>query len=764
MTANQKSEKGSYLVKFLQVKNKWLVIALSLILLLGLFIPAAHGLEQQAGNPLLSPFETPHQTPPFDQIKTGHFAPAIKAAMEEARGEIESIVNNPAAPDFANTIEALERSGRKLDRITNILFNLNYAETNAELQTVARDISPLLSDFSNDIMLNEKLFDRVKYVYDNCERKQLAVEQNTLLEKTYKGFIKNGINLNEGQKEKYRDISRRLSELTLSFEENVLNDKNNYYLHIKDLKDLSGLPDSAIDPAAENAEARGLKGWVFTLDYPSYLSFMQYADNRELRAEMYKAYNSTGFRGNEYDNSQLLRQIANLRLEMANLLGYPSYAHYALEDSMAETPVKVNDFQNKLLYAALPAAKSEVKDMRNFAGRSGAGYEIQPYDWLYYEEKLRSEKYTIQEEELRPYFKLENVRDGIFDLAGRLYGLKFVANQKIPVYHPDVAVYEVFGAGNEFLGVLYLDYFFREGKSDGAWCTSYLTQEKYNGREIRPQVSVVYNFTKPAAAPSLLTIGEVSDFLHEFGHALHSLLSDVTYSSLSGHNVYWDFVELPSQIMENWAFEKEFLNTFATHYQTGEQIPDELLQKITEARTFHSAFLLVNQLRYGMLDMAWHSITSPVTIPVQQFERQAVEQTTLLPAVEGVLTSTQFTHVFSGGYAAGYYGYNWADVLAADAYQLFKEKGVFDQATAAAFREHILSKGGTAHPAVLYQNFRGREAAIDALLDKLNIKYAGYLPEGFVPLDEVIPNAVYDIGYYGENNFAGGQVDGIRAR
>ena len=709
-------------MRFLKAKSKVLTISLSLILLLAVFIPIAFGAKQPAENPLLAPFKTPHQTPPFDQIKTEHFVPAITAAMEENRGEIENIVNNSATPNFENTIAALERSGRKLDRITGILFNLNHAETNAELQAVVRNIAPVLADFSNEVMLNEKLFNKVKYVYDNCDRKQLTVEQNTLLKETYQGFIKNGINLNEGQKEKYREVSRRLSELTLTFQENVLADKNNYYLHLKDLKDLSGLPDSAIALGAENAQARGLKGWVLTLDDSNYLPFMQYADNRELRATLYEAYHSRGFRGNENDNTQVVQQIVNLRLEMANLLGYPTFADYVLADRMAKTPVKVNDFQNKLLYAALPAAKSEVKEMQNFARQQGAGYDIQPYDWLYFENKLSNEKYAIQEEELRPYFKLENVQDGIFDLANRLYGLKLVANPKIPVYHPDVVAYEVFGTGNKFMGVLYLDFFPREGKSGGAWCTTYLAQEKYQGNDIRPQVSVVCNFTKPTTtAPSLLTIGEVSYFLHEFGHALHCLLSDVTYASLSGYNVYWDFAELPSQIMENWAYEKEFLNTFAVHYQSGEQIPAELLQKLTEAHNFNSAYLLVNQLRIGILDMTWHSITSPVAMPVQQFERQAVEQTNLLPHVEGVLTSTRFDHIFAGGYAAGYYGYNWADVLAADAYQVFKEKGVFNQDTAAAFREHILSKGGTEHPAVLYQNFRGKEAPIDALLEKLNI-------------------------------------------
>lgn len=709
-------------MRFLKAKSKALTISLSLILLLAVFIPIAFGANQPAENPLLAPFKTPHQTPPFDQIKTEHFVPAVTVAMEENRGEIKNIVNNPATPNFENTIAALERSGRNLARITGILFNLNQAETNAELQTVVRDIAPVLADFSNEIMTDEKLFNKVKYVYDNCDRKQLTVEQNTLLKETYKGFIKHGIHLNEGQKEEYRKISRRLSELTLTFQENVMADKNSYYLHLKDLNDLSGLPDSAIALGAENAQARGLRGWVLTLDEPSYLSFMQYADNRELRAEMYKAYHSRGFRGNENDNSRLVQQIVNLRLEMANLLGYPTYAHYVLEDRMAETPVKVNDFQNKLLYTALPAAISEVKDMQSFAGQHGAGYEIQPYDWLYFENKLSNVKYAIQEEELRPYFKLENVQEGIFDLAGRLYGLKFVANPKIPVYHPDLVAYEVFGTGDKFIGVLYLDFFTREGKSGGAWCTAYSAQEKYNGNDIRPQVSVVFNFTKPTTtAPSLLTINEVSTFLHEFGHALHCLLSDVTYASLSGFNVYWDFAELPSQIMENYAYEKEFVTTFAVHYQTGEQIPDELLQKITKAHTFNSAFYLVSQLRNGILDMTWHSVTSPVAMPVQQFERQAVEQTNLLPIVEGVLTSTQFNHIFAGGYAAGYYGYKWADVLAADAYQVFKEKGVLNQDTAAAFREHILSKGGTEHPGVLYKNFRGQEAAIDALLEKLNI-------------------------------------------
>lgn len=742
--------------KQLFVKRKVLVlISLSLIVLLAILPPLIFGDKHQNSNPLLMPFDTPHQTPPFDQIKTEHFAPAIDAAIVEQRKEIESIVNNSAVPDFENTIVALERSGRQLQLIANILFNLNHAETNDELQTVASSISPLLADLSSEIILNKNLFNKVKHVYDNCDRTQLTVEQNTLLDETYKKFIKNGIYLNEAQKERYREITRQLSELSLIFQKKVLADTNNYYLHIDDPGDLSGLPKNIVEIGAENAKARGLDGWVYTLDNAEYSSIMKYAEKRELRAEMYKAYGSAGFRGNENDNSRLVQQIANLRLEMANILGHPTYAHYVLEDSMAETPVNVTDFQNKLLCAALPQAKSEVKDLQNFAEQNDLAGQIQPYDWSYYEQKFVTEKYNIREEELRPYFKLENVQKGIFGLAARLYGVKFVAGKKIPVYHPDVVAYEVFGEDNQFLGVLYLDFFPREGKSGGAWCTIFAAQEKYNGKDKRPQVSVVFNFTKPTATtPSLLSLDQVSIFLHEFGHALHWLLSDVTYSSLSGASVYRDFVELPSQIMEYWAFEEEFLNTFAVHYQTGEQIPQELVQKINEVHTFNGAYRLVSQLRLGMLDLAWHSISSPVDVPVQQFERQVLEQTNLLPVVEGTLTSTRFNHIFSGGYAAGYYSYNWSNVLATDAYQVF---------TAADFREYILSRGATEHPAILYQKFRGREASIDALLEKLNIVYDNFLPEGFVYLDEVIHNAEYDIRYYGENNFIGRQVNGYFA-
>lgn len=674
-------------------------------------------------NPLLSKFDTPYQTPPFDKIKHEHYKPALDSAISMARHEIDAIVNNPAEPTFENTIEALDRSGKLLADVSNILFNLNEAETDSILQQIVIEASPILTDFSNDINLNPDLFKRVKAVWEKRDSLKLTAEQQMLLDKTYKGFVRNGANLNEADKEKYRAISRELSELTVKFNQNVLAETNSYKLHITNEADLAGLPQSLIDAAAYTAKQKGLDGWVITLDYPMYGPFMKYADNRELRKQLYMAYGSRCFKGNEYDNQKIALRIANLRLELANLLGYPNYATFVLENRMAETPERVNEFLDQLVEASLPAARDEVKEVEEFARQQGFKGKLERWDWSYYSEKLKNAKYSYNEEELKPYFQLEKVIDGVFLLANKLYGLTFSPNANIPVYHPDVKAYEVYDGSGRFMAVLYLDFFPREGKSGGAWMTSFRSQYRDNGKDVRPLVSIVTNFTKPTdKQPSLLTFYEFSTFLHEFGHALHGMLSDCNYTSLSGTSVYRDFVELPSQIMENFAVEKEYLDLFAVHYQTGEKIPQELVQKIIDSRNFQAGYFSLRQLGFGVLDMAWHTITKPVTEDVDSFEKKVLNPLEVLPPVKGTNMSVTFGHIFEGGYAAGYYGYKWAEVLDADAFEVFKEKGIFNREVAQSFRENILSKGGSEHPMTLYKRFRGQEPTIDALLKRSGLK------------------------------------------
>lgn len=679
--------------------------------------------DKTDSNPLLSKFDTPYQTPPFDKIKHEHYKPALDSAISMARHEIDAIVNNPAEPTFENTIEALDRSGKLLADVSNILFNLNEAETDSVLQQIVIEASPILTDFSNDINLNPELFKRVKAVWEKRDSLKLTAEQQMLLDKTYKGFVRNGANLNEADKEKYRAISRELSELTVKFNQNVLAETNSYKLHITNEADLAGLPQSLIDAAAYTAKQKGLEGWVITLDYPMYGPFMKYADNRELRKQLYMAYGNRCFKGNEYDNQKIAQRIANLRLELANLLGYSNFATFVLENRMAETPERVNEFLNQLVEASLPVAREEVKEVEEFARQQGFKGKLERWDWSYYSEKLKNAKYSYNEEELKPFFQLEKVIDGVFLLANKLYGLTFLPNGKIPVYHPDVKAYEVYDASGRFMAVLYLDFFPREGKSGGAWMTSFRSQYRENGKDVRPLVSIVTNFTKPTdKQPSLLTFYEFSTFLHEFGHALHGMLSDCNYSSLSGTSVYRDFVELPSQIMENFAVEKEYLDLFAVHYQTGEKIPQELVQKIIDSRNFQAGYFSLRQLGFGVLDMAWHTITKPVTEDVDSFEKKVLNPLDILPPVKGTNMSVTFGHIFEGGYAAGYYGYKWAEVLDADAFELFKEKGIFNREVAQSFRDNILSRGGSEHPMTLYKRFRGQEPTIDALLKRSGLK------------------------------------------
>lgn len=688
------------------------------------FVSCKNQTEMGNTNPLLQKFSTPHQTAPFDKIAEEDFMPAFEKALKDGRDDIKAIINNTEEPDFNNTIEAMEKSGKLLDRISSIFFNLNLAETNEKIQSIAREVSPLLSDYSNDIWLNEKLFARVKKVYEqNKENSQLNPEQKKLLDDTFKAFARRGALLSGEDKERYREISSQLSQLSLQFGENVLAETNDFKLHITNKEDLAGIPEDVLDAAAQRAKKENKEGWIFTLQIPSYLPFMKYADNRELREKMFRAYTSRGNKGNERDNNEIIRKTVALRLERSKLLGFNNHAEYVLTERMAKSPDKVNNFLNELLDAALPFAQKDVKDVEAFAKEQGFSGTLQRWDFAYYSEKLKTESFNISDEMTKPYFQLEKVKEGIFDLTNQLYGLKFKRNKEIPVYHEEVEAYEVFDGDGSFLAVLYLDFFPRNGKQGGAWMTSYLEQHKENGEDIRPHISVVTNFTRPTSTkPSLLTYNEVTTFLHEFGHALHGMLSEVTYESMAGTSVYRDFVELPSQIMENWAQQKEWLQKVAKHYKTGEAIPAELVDKIIAAGNFQSGYGTVRQLSFGMNDMAWHTISEPISKEVCEFEKDAMNPTELFPDVEGSCMSTAFGHIFDGGYAAGYYGYKWAEVLDADAFDLFKKNGIFDKETAQKFRDNILSKGGTKDPMELYVSFRGQEPSIEPLLERSGLK------------------------------------------
>jgi len=669
-------------------------------------------------NPLLQQWNTPFGVPPFEKIKVAHFLPAIKASIEEGREEIDSIIKNPEPPTFANTIEALELSGKKLGRITSILFNLNSAETSPELQKAAMDASPLLTEYSNDITLNGELFLRIAQIYKHREYTLYSAEQGMLLERTYLGFIKGGAGLDGHKREIFREISTELSTLSLKFEENVLAETNNFFLHITEKNKIKGLPDAAVESAAAEAGSRNLKGWVFTLHAPSFIPFMQYAADRGLREKMHRAYSTRGFRNNEYDNKNIVKRIAQLRLQLANLLGYSDFASMALDDRMAETPANVMKFLNKMLVSSLPAARADFDRVTEFAAGEGLSGEMMRWDWAYYSEKLKKKTLNINDELLKPYLLLENVQNAVFGLATGLYGISFHQIEGVPVYHPDVKVFEV-KDGSEHLALLYLDFHPRKGKSGGAWMTTFRDQSARDGIETRPVVSLVMNFTKPSkATPSLLTHNELTTLLHEFGHALHAIFSKCRYESLSGTSVVRDFVELPSQIMENWAYEKEWLDTWAEHYKTGEKIPEELLGKLRELALFNEGYACLRQLSFGLLDMAWHTIKGDIGLEVDTFERNAMFSTDLFPPVDGTNMSVSFGHLFSGGYAAGYYGYKWAEVLDADAFSMFTETSIFDRKTAEAFRKHILEKGGTEKAAILYHNFRGREPSIDPLLKR----------------------------------------------
>ena len=672
-------------------------------------------------NPLLETFE--HA--PFSRIKTEHFQPAIEKAIGMSKKEIEEITSSAEAPDFNNTIEALEFAGSQLDRITSIFFNLNSAETNDEIQKLAQEISPVLTDFKNDIIQDSELFERVKQVYDQKEQLDLSIEQTTLLDKKYKMFTRNGANLNEDEKQQLRKLDKKLAALSLSFGENVLAETNRFELHITEEKDLEGLPKGVRSAAKMLAKEKNKEGWIFNLHYPSYLPFMKYAKNRELRKKMALAFGAKGFHNDKYDNQENVLEIVKLRHQKARLLSYPTYAHFQLEERMAETPEKVNSFMFELLQKARPAAKAEFDELEQFAKNLEGIDRLQKWDAAYFGEKLKQKLFDLDDEQLKPYFEIKNVINGVFAVSERLYGLRFKEVFDVDTYHPEVKTYEVTDENGKEIALFYADFHPREGKRGGAWMTSYKSQYRKNDKEERPHISIVCNFTKPTEdEPSLLTFNEVTTLFHEFGHALHGMLANTIYPSISGTNVFWDFVELPSQVLENWCYEKEALELFAKHYQTGEIIPDELIQKIKKSATFHEGMATLRQLSFGMLDMSWHSNDPSGIENVKEHEEKAFAPTQLFPDVKENCMSTSFAHIFQGGYAAGYYSYKWAEVLDADAFEHFSEKGIFDRETAQKFRDTILSQGGTEHPLTLYKRFRGKEAAPEALLRR-----AGLLPK-----------------------------------
>lgn len=673
-------------------------------------------------NPFFAETGTPHQTVPFHLIRTEHYEPAINQAMEEHDREIEAIIHNPEAPTFGNTIVALEKSGALLDRVTTVFGNMLSAETNDEMQDIASRVMPKLSEHSNNITLNEQLFGRIKAVYENTDKESLGTEERTLLQNTYDGFVRNGANLDDKQKERFREIAAQMSILTLNFSQNNLKETNAFELHLED-NQLDGLPESALEAYAQNARERGKEGHIVTLHAPSFGPFMKYSTHRDLRQQLYMAYNTQCTGANEHNNEDIVRQLVNLRQEGAQLLGFDTVADLVLTRRMAENSGNVYRLLDQLFDAYAPAARLEVSEVEALAKEmEGEDFQLMPWDWAYYSDKLKMKKFDLDDEALRPYFELGKVIEGVFGLATRLYGITFAKNENISTYHEDVSAYEVFDKDGSFLAVLYTDFHPRAGKRSGAWMTSFKGQWKDEHGDSRPHISVVMNFTKPTAdKPALLSFSEVNTFLHEFGHALHGMFADSTYQSLSGTNVYWDFVELPSQFMENFAIEKEFLATFAKHYQTGETIPEELIRRIVDASNFNVAYACLRQLSFGYLDMAWYTRTTPFEGDVRTYERQAWAKTQILPNVEGTCMSVQFSHIMAGGYAAGYYSYKWAEVLDADAFSLFKEKGIFNPDVANSFRTEVLSKGGTEHPMTLYKRFRGQEPGIEALLKRNGI-------------------------------------------
>ena len=704
-------------------------------------------------------YKTPHETPPFHEIQLEDYEPAMLEGIKQDEAFIQKIVDNPEPPTFDNTI-AVTSPDDLLERVTKVFYNLLSAETNDEMEALAQKMAPILTEHANNMLFKKGYFQRVKAVYDQYHpaeeesRKSgetvendgtadgkstprpLTAEEQTLLEKAYEGFVRAGAALDEEHQARLREINNEMALLTLQFSQNNLKETNAYELHLTDEADISGLPDSAREAAALAAREHGKEGWLFTLHAPSYGPFVTYADNRELRRQMYMAKNTICIQANEQNNEQIVHRIVNLRQERAKLLGYKTYADFVLKERMAESAANVYDLLDKLLDAYMEPARKELEEIQAKARQSeGDDFELQPWDFSYYGHKLKMERYNIDAEMLRPYLELARVKEGVFGLATRLYGITFRENPDIPVYHPDVTAYDVLDEDGSFLAVLYCDFFPRKGKQPGAWMTSYKDQwigpeddsptpnDPSTWKNSRPQVSLVMNFTKPTdTKPALLTLGEVETFLHEFGHALHGIFANTRFASLSGTNVYWDFVELPSQIMENWAVEPEFLNTFARHYETGEPIPQELIDRIQQSRNFNVAYACIRQVSFGLLDMAFYTLEQPFEADLQEFEQQAWKRAMLFHHIPGTCMTVQFGHIMSGGYAAGYYSYKWAEVLDADAFSVFKQAGIFDRTTAQRFRDCILSRGGTEHPMTLYRRFRGQEPTIDALLKRNGIK------------------------------------------
>lgn len=666
-------------------------------------------------NPLLENFNTKHRSAPFNEIREEHFLPAFQELIKISEKEIDDIVENNKEPSFENVIEALAYSGEKLDVVSSIFFNLNSAETNDEIQKIAQEVSPLLTEFSAKISQNEKLFSKIKKVYEEQQKYQLNEEQQMLLSETYKGFVRSGAMLNETDKEKFKKISIELSKKSLQFGQNVLAETNNYFKHITDEKELAGIPEAILQQYREDAKERNLEGFVVTLQYPSYIPFMTYAENRELRKELALANGKKSFSNNEFDNQNLIKEIITLKQEKAQLLGYKNYADYVLEERMAKSPDQVTSFLNELLEKAKPYAEKEIEELKTLAKADGIE-EMQSYDHAFYAEKLRKQKFDIDDEELKSYFQLEKVQEAVFGLAKKLFGLDFVESTEIQKYHEEVKTYEIFENG-VFKALLYVDYFPRKGKRAGAWMTSFKNQFRKNGENSRPHISVVCNFSKPTSdTPSLLTFQEVTTLFHEFGHALHGVLADTTYPNLSGTSVKWDFVELPSQFLENFCYEPEFLKTFAKHYKTGEVLPDEKIQKISDSKNFMEGYQTLRQLGFGLLDMAYHSNADKVG-DIKTFETEETKATNLYPSNPETAMSTSFSHIFQGGYSAGYYSYKWAEVLDADAFQYFKENGIFNPEIAAKYKV-LLSSGGTKDPMELYKNFRGSEPKVESLLKR----------------------------------------------
>ena len=672
-------------------------------------------------NPLIDFPQTPFGSLAFDAIEPAHFMPAAEHWMDVARERISAITENTDAPSFGNTLVPLEFASKELGVVSSCFFNLNSAETNEDIQTIARELSPKLTLFNNETLLNEALFVRIKAVWENREQEQLDAESARLLKETYEGFVRNGALLEGEKRESLKSISEKLSKLSLSFGENVLKETQAFELHVADAEELAGLPEATIASAASLAEEKGKKGYVFGLDMPTYISIMKYADNAALREKMYRAYGTRAAKDNEYNNEENIQELVNTRLAKAQLLGFDSHAALTLSKRMAKTPQTVLSFLDDLKALAKPAAEKDLKAVQEFASAAGHQGEVKPWDFSYWSEKLKKATLNLDDNLLKPYFKIENVLAGVFDISAKLYGLSFTKNADIATYHEDVDAYEVYDKDGEFLSLLYTDFFPRAGKRAGAWMTSYRSMYTLEGEVVRPHISIVCNFTKPTAdKPSLLTFNEVTTLFHEFGHALHGMMARGTYPSLTGTSVYWDFVELPSQILENWCYEPEALALFAKHYETGELLPKEYVDRIVESQQFMEGYATLRQLNFGYLDMTYHGRTEPMEGSVADFERSATADTQLFSPVEGTLSSTAFSHIFQGGYSAGYYSYKWAEVLDADAFERFKQEGIFSAAAADGFAE-ILSSGGTVAPDELFKKFRGRDPKVDALLKRAGI-------------------------------------------